>query len=124
MKYAVVKTGGKQYKVSAGDVVEVEKLDLAKDAQVKFDSVLLYADDGVFSVGQPYINGVSVNGTVLEQKKGEKIRVAKFKAKARYRKVTGHRQLLTKVQITNITSGGKVEAKVRVATKTKELKQV
>lgn len=102
MKYAVVQTGGKQYKVSVGDILEVEKLDAVKDADVKFENVLLYASDGAFTVGQPHVNGAIVAGTVLEQKKGDKIRVAKFKAKARYRKVTGHRQLLTKVQIEKI----------------------
>lgn len=107
MKYAVLKTGGKQYKVTEGSEIEIDKIEAALSSDVNFDKVLLLADNGEFIVGNPNIDGVHVEARVLEQKKGEKIRVAKFKAKSRYRKVTGHRQMLTKVQITKIAVGSK-----------------
>jgi large subunit ribosomal protein L21 len=110
MKYAVLQTGGKQYKVTEGSVIEVERLNVADGANFVFDKVLMVADEGTFTVGQPVLDNVSVNGTVLEHKRGKKIRVAKFKAKARYRKVIGHRQELTKVQIDSI-GASKVKAK-------------
>lgn len=104
MKYVVLQTGGKQYKVSEGSEIEVEKL-TASDEGVQFENVLLFAEDGKFQVGQPLLNGITVKASILEQKKGDKIRVAKFKAKSRYRKVTGHRQSLTRVRIDKIVSG-------------------
>ncbi len=105
MKYAVLQTGGKQYKVSEGSIIEVDKLQVELDSSIKLEKVLLMADGGAFQLGQPHVNGAVVTAKVLEQKKGRKIRVAKFKAKARYRKVTGHRQHLTKLEITNIAVG-------------------
>src|SRR6266581_7429457 len=121
MKYAVIKTGGKQYKVTEGAVVEVEKLTVEPNGTVSFDEVLLYVEDGEVKVGQPYVDGVTVKATVLDQIKGKKIRVAKFKAKARYRKVYGHRQELTKLQIESVALKGgekkKVEAKEEVKAK-------
>ncbi|HUQ84989.1 MAG TPA: 50S ribosomal protein L21 [Candidatus Limnocylindrales bacterium] len=112
MKYAVLQTGGKQYKVSEGSIIEVDKLPVEQDANVKFEKVLLLAQDGAFQLGQPHVGGALITAKVLEQKKGKKIRVAKFKAKARYRKVTGHRQHLTKLQIEKISvSKDKKESK-------------
>lgn len=108
MKYAVLASGGKQYKVSEGTVVELEKLQVAEGDQVTFDNVLLFVEDGIVTVGQPNVPGVAVTAKVLGQIKARKIRVAKFKAKAKYRKVHGHRQHLTKVQIESI---GKKTAK-------------
>lgn len=102
MKYAVIQTGGKQYKVSEGTEIEVDKLIAEQESIVKFEKVLMHAVDGAYQLGKPYIDGATVTAKVLEQKKGKKIRVAKFKAKARYRKVTGHRQKLTKVVIEKI----------------------
>jgi large subunit ribosomal protein L21 len=107
MRYAVFQTGGKQYKVSEGQTLEVEKLKGAAEEAVKFDEILFYADEKDFSIGMPHLSGAVVKGKILEQKKGKKIRVSKFKAKARTRRVTGHRQLLTKVLIEKITVGGK-----------------
>lgn len=112
MKYAVLVTGGKQYKVSEDDLLEVEHLDTQKDNKVIFSDILLYADEDNVQVGTPYVKGVSVETTVLEHMRGEKIRVAKFKAKARYRRVTGHRQSLTKIKIDKIVVDGlKAESK-------------
>lgn len=102
MKYAVVKTGGKQYKITEGDVLEVERLAPSDKKEITFDDVLLYTADGVVTVGKPSVAGVIIKATVLGETKGKKIRVAKYKAKVRYRRVTGHRQLLTKVKIEKI----------------------
>lgn len=102
MKYAVIKTGGKQYKVKEGEIIEVDKLPLEKDKKVHFDQVLLYVSDGTVKIGKPILLDVSIKGKVLEQFKGQKIRVLKFKAKARYRRVMGFRPQLTRVQIEKI----------------------
>jgi len=102
MNYAVIQTGGKQYKVTEGSIIEVEKLPVEAGSDFVFDSVLFTATDGVYSVGQPVVQGVTVTAKVVDQIKGKKIRVANFKAKARYRSVTGHRQRLTKLQIEKI----------------------
>jgi large subunit ribosomal protein L21 len=121
MKYAVLASGGKQYKVNEGTVVELEKLKVAEGDQVTFDNVLLFVEDGIVTVGQPNVPGISVTAKVLGQIKARKIRVAKFKAKAKYRKVHGHRQHLTKVQIESIgkKSVKKADAKpVEEVTKT------
>jgi large subunit ribosomal protein L21 len=111
MKYAVIQTGGKQYRVSEGDIIEVERLPLVANDSVQFSEVLLVTTDGTASIGQPFISGMTVSGKVIENVKGEKIRISKFKAKARYRRVTGHRQSLSQVQIETIGSK-KEQAKV------------
>ncbi len=103
MKYAVIKTGGKQYKVSEGDIIEVDKLDV-KEGPLSFDNVLLLVSDSAVEVGRPYVANAKVSARLLEQKKGDKVRVAKFKSKVRYRRVTGFRALLSKVQIEKIES--------------------
>lgn len=105
MKYAVIKTGGKQYRVSEGQVIEVERLDMEPNSSITFNDVLLVAGDTTPQIGNPFIANTKVIGKVLGEHKGDKIRVAKYKAKVRYRRVTGHRQLLTRVQIESI--GGK-----------------
>lgn len=120
MKYAVILTGGKQYKVSEGDVIEIEKLKDEAGQKYSFDKVLLYVSDGLSRIGHPYLNDVVVSGNILEQLKGEKIRVSKFKAKARYRKVQGHRQLFTKIKIEKISSSTKEEDKKVQNKKTEE----
>lgn len=104
MQYVVIKTGGKQYKLSEGDEVELEKLPYDNNQEVIFDEVLLFVSDNDIKIGKPFIPGITVKAKVLEQKKGEKIRVAKFRAKSRYRRVMGHRQLLTKVRIEKIAT--------------------
>lgn len=107
MKYAVVRTGGKQYRIAEGDIIEVEKINAEKDFIL--DNVLLYTSDGVVKIGTPLVDGVTVKATVVAQIKGEKIRVSKYKAKVRYRRVTGHRQQLTQLKIESIV--GKSEEK-------------
>ncbi len=107
MKYAVVLSGGKQYKVSEGDTLAVEKLSAKPNDSYTFEQVLLVVDGDKKQVGTPNVAGVSVVATVIADKKTPKVRVAKFKAKAKYRRVTGHRQIMTHVKIEKISSKGR-----------------
>ena len=100
--YAVIETGGKQYRVQQGDTLFIEKLKVEEGSTVDFDKVLLTSNEGEISVGKPYVDGAKVEATVLEQGKAKKIIVFKFKAKKNYRKKQGHRQPYTKVKIENI----------------------
>lgn len=102
MKYAVIKTGGKQYKVSEGDVITVENLNTKTEEDINFMDVLLLASDSSLEIGAPFLSGIVVKGTILENLKGPKIKVVKYKAKARYRRVMGHRQTLSRVKINSI----------------------
>lgn len=102
MEYAVIKTGGKQYKVSKDTVISVERLTFKQGESFSFEEVLLHVEDGTSKIGKPRITGVTVKATVLEHLKGDKLRISKFKAKSKYRRVTGHRQNLTKVKINTI----------------------
>lgn len=99
--YAIIETGGKQYCVEEGKVITIEKLDVEAGAEVAFDEVLLVSGDSV-KIGQPTVAGAKVTGKVLEQGKGAKIRIFKYKAKSNYRRRQGHRQPFTKVQIEKI----------------------
>lgn len=117
MKYAVIKTGGKQYKISEGDVISVEHLPNA-GKEVRFADVLLYAEDAKVQIGAPVVSGIEVVASLIGDVKGKKIRVAKFKAKARFRRVTGHRQSLTQVKIESI---GSVNEKVSKEKKVPEV---
>lgn len=101
---AVIKTGGKQYKVSENDVLKVEKLDVEAGKTFTFDEVLLVAskDGKTVNVGTPVVKGAKVTAEVLEQGKADKVRVIKFKNKVRYKRIRGHRQPYTKVKITKI----------------------
>lgn len=118
MKYAVFTTGGKQYKVQEGDTISVERLVADPNNLFSFENVLLFVDGETTSVGTPFIDGAQVTATVVDHIRGEKIRVAKFKAKARYRRVTGHRQALTQVKIAEIVVPG--SKKVAPAAKKEE----
>ena len=99
--YAIIATGGKQYRVSEGDVIYIEKIDAEVDSTVSFD-VLLVGNEGDVKVGTPVVEGVKVEGKVVGQIRGEKIIVFKHKAKKNYRRKQGHRQPYTKVEITKI----------------------
>ena len=99
--YAIIATGGKQYRVSEGDVIYIEKIDAQVDSTVSFD-VLLMGNDGDVKIGTPVVEGVKVEGKVVCQIRGEKIVVYKFKSKKNYRRKQGHRQPYTKVEITKI----------------------
>jgi large subunit ribosomal protein L21 len=100
--FAIIKTGGKQYKVAEGDVLRVEKLE-SKDGNVVFDDVLLVVN-GEVKLGKPVVSGAKVSAKVLEEGKGEKKMVFRFKSKTRQHKKKGHRQPYTKIQITKITA--------------------
>ena len=108
--YAIIETGGKQYKVENGDRVVVEKLNVADGEAVVFDKVLVLADEAGVKVGTPYVEGVTVEGTAVETGKGKKVVIFKYKAKKDYRKKQGHRQPYTMVKIDEIAVGGKVFA--------------
>jgi large subunit ribosomal protein L21 len=102
--FAVIKTGGKQYKVKKGDEIKIEKIKGEKGDKVEFDKVLLLADEKAkdFSIGQPYLEGVKVEGKILEQGRAKKVMIVKYKPKSRYRRKVGHRQPYTKVKINEI----------------------
>ena len=102
MKTAIIETGGKQYRVSEGDVIFVEKLDAEEGASVTFDKVLAVIDGDTSSFGAPYIDGAAVSGVVVKQGRSKKIRVYKMKPKKGYRRTQGHRQPYTKVEIGTI----------------------
>lgn len=102
MKYAVIKTGGKQYKISVGDIIDVELLS-TDDKSILFNEVLLLVDDSTTVIGTPHIKGASVKASLLDNLKGDKIRVMRFKAKSRYRRVKGHRQPFSRIKIDAIS---------------------
>jgi large subunit ribosomal protein L21 len=102
--YAVLETGGKQYRVTTGDKVEVERLDVETGKPVTFDRVLLVNNDGNVSVGAPTVSGASVLADVLEHKRGKKVISFKMKRRKGYHKTTGHRQELTVVQVKSINA--------------------
>jgi large subunit ribosomal protein L21 len=96
--YAVIATGGKQYKVSEGDIIKVEKLDVAEGESYTFEDVLVVSGDAL-TVGNPTVKGATVNATVLENGKDRKVIVYKYKPKTGYHKKNGHRQQFTKLKI-------------------------
>ncbi|MGN0550375.1 MAG: 50S ribosomal protein L21 [Acutalibacteraceae bacterium] len=96
--YAIIETGGKQYKVQSGDVIFVEKLDAEAEATVDFKVVAMSTEDGI-NVGTPYVEGAKVTGKVLKNGKGKKITVSTYKPKKSSKRKLGHRQPYTKVEI-------------------------
>ncbi|HEX3026656.1 MAG TPA: 50S ribosomal protein L21 [Clostridia bacterium] len=102
--YAVIETGGKQYRVQEGDTIFIEKLGSDEGMEVSFDKVVALGKDEGLEVGAPYVDGVKVSAKVLKNGKGKKIKVFKFKAKKGYRNRKGHRQPYTKVQIEKIVA--------------------
>lgn len=105
MNYAVIKASGKQYKVSPGKVLEIDKIEGEAGKNIVFEEVLLTGDNDKIVLGKPFIKGASVKAKIVDQIKGEKVRVAKFKAKSKYRRVNGFRHHLTKVEIISIQGG-------------------
>ncbi len=103
-KIAVIKTGGKQYKVGENDRLKIEKIKGEKDSKVEFDKVFLIADESGkdVKIGTPEVKGAKVEAKILEQGRGKKINVIKYKSKIRYSIKKGHKQHFTKVQITGI----------------------
>jgi len=103
VRYAVIRTGGKQYTVSPGQVLEVEKLDVEPGSEIEMPEVLMVSDDGTVTTGKPLVEGVHVVARVLAQDRDKKIVVFKYKPKKRYRRKTGHRQSITRLAIKEIT---------------------
>ena len=113
MSFAIIETGGKQYKVSASNILKVEKLNIVKGKKVEFKKVLLVNDDKNTEIGNPTVEGALVEGLVLDNIKDRKILVFKKRRRQNSRKKYGHRQHLSKIQITKILSkGGKVISEI------------
>lgn len=101
--YAVIKTGGKQYRVTEGQTLKVEKLDVEEGAAVEFDQVLMIADGDRIQVGAPYLDGARVSATVKSQGRSPKVLIVKFRRRKHYRKTQGHRQSYTELKISGIS---------------------
>ena len=103
MKYAIVESGGKQYKAVEGSDIVVDRLiDAEPGSKVNLEEVLLFVNDDAVSVGAPYVKGAAVEGTVVGEEKGPKIVVFKYRPKKHYRVKTGHRQVYTRIKIDSI----------------------
>ena len=107
--YAVIRTGGKQYKVQAGDLLVVEKLDGNAGDEVSFGDVLMLGDGGKVTLGEPTVKGASVAGTLIETRKGDKVKILKKIRRQGYRRTKGHRQLETVVRVTSVAGAGKTD---------------
>lgn len=105
--YAVIKTGGKQYRVQAGDLLVVEKLDGEPGAEVAFGDVLLLGDGEAVTIGAPLVDGAKVSATLIETRKGEKLKIFKKIRRQGYRRTRGHRQSETVLRVTSIAGAGK-----------------
>lgn len=115
--FAVIKTGGKQYKVAAEDVLTIEKLDGAAGDTVTFENVLMVGAGADVTIGTPLVDGATVVGELVEQTRGQKIKVFKKKRRQKYRRTAGHRQDLSIVRVTDILTGGKKPAAKKAAKK-------
>lgn len=115
--YAVVMTGGKQYRVSAGDKIRVEKLNAEAGSTVSLDKVLVVGGEGETMVGAPYVAGACVEAEVVENGKADKVIIFKYKAKKDYRKKQGHRQPYTELKINGISVNGEMKSKAVEAPK-------
>lgn len=111
--YAVIETGGKQYRVQEGDVLTIEKLNVGAGEKVEFDKVLVLAKEGDLKVGAPYVEGAKVFGEVVENGKGQKVIIYKYKSKKDYRKKQGHRQPYTMVKIESLDGSAPKAAPVK-----------
>ena len=118
--FAVIKTGGKQYRVTPDDVIQIERISGEAGDEVSFNDVLMLADDGKTAVGTPLVDGARVTGTLMEQTRGEKIIIFKKKRRKSYRRRNGHRQDLSVVRITNISG---LKAKKKAAPKKSNTKK-
>jgi len=103
--YAVIQTGGKQYRVSEGDTVKVEKLTAEEGASIDFDQILMLADGDDVKVGKPYVDGVKVTATVESHGRARKVKIIKFRRRKHHMKRQGHRQWFTALKITAISAG-------------------
>ncbi|MGE3920310.1 MAG: 50S ribosomal protein L21 [Gammaproteobacteria bacterium] len=102
--YAVIVTGGKQYKVAQGDTLKIEKLDVEPEQNIDFDQVLMVVDGENVKIGAPHLSGAKVTASVVEHGRGEKIRIVKVRRRKNSRRQMGHRQHYTKVKILNIAA--------------------
>jgi len=102
---AIIKTGGKQYKVAPGDKIKIEKIDKKEGREITFKEVLLLEKNRKLEIGTPFIKGAKVVGKILSQGKDKKVIVFKYKPKTRYKKKAGHRQLFTEIEIIKIEIG-------------------
>ena len=103
--YAVIETGGKQYRVAEGDKLRVEKLDAEAGAQVNLDKVLMIADGTNVKLGRPFLEGTSVTAKVASHGKHDKVKIVKFRRRKQYLKRQGHRQWYTELEMTGISAG-------------------
>ena len=122
--YAVIETGGKQYRVTPGQVIDVERLDVAEGSTVELDKVLLIADGDRVTVGTPTIGEAKVVATSQGEGKGKKIIVFKYKPKVRYRKKTGHRQLYTRLVVDKIVEPGAIPSEPTKKVRQRKKKEV
>lgn len=125
MKYAIFYSNGKQYKAVEGETILLERINAKPESIINFNEVLLYVEDEKIQVGTPYVPKILVQAKLLNEVKGDKIRVSKFKSKVRYRKVLGFRSLLSKIKIEKIQKVGEVNKsldskKPQKTTKTKK----
>ena len=111
--YAIIESCGKQYKVAEGDIVFFEKLDAEEGKKVTFDKVIFVSEEGKVQVGNPYVKNVKVEGKVVSHGKGKKILVYKMKPKKNYRRMQGHRQPYTRVEITSISTSTTKKAETK-----------
>ncbi len=118
--YAVIKTGGKQYKVEAGATLKVEKLLGEVGSKVVIDKVLMIADGDSTTIGAPLIAGATVNATVVSHGRADKVMIFKFRRRKHYRKTQGHRQSFTEIQIGEILAAGQAATKAVAAKPAKE----
>ena len=118
--FAVIKTGGKQYRVTPDDVIRIERIPGEAGDKISFNDVLMLADDGKTAVGTPLVDGARVTGTLMEQTRGEKIIIFKKKRRKSYRRRNGHRQDLSVVRITDISG---LRDKKKAAPKTSKTKK-
>ena len=102
--YAVIKTGGKQYRIQVGEKLKIEQLKAENGSELVIDQVLMVADGDKVSVGTPLVNGAKVNATVLGQGRHDKVRIFKMRRRKHYQKHQGHRQNYTEIQITSISA--------------------
>ena len=115
--YAVFATGGKQYRATTGDILKIEKLDVEKGATVELDQVLMVGEGEDVKVGTPYLKGGVVTATVVDQGRGKKIKILKFKRRKHHMKQMGHRQDYTQIEITGIAASAPKKAKKAKAKK-------
>lgn len=100
--YAVIQSGGKQHRVSEGQVVRLEKIEAETGAEINFDKILLVGEGAELALGEPYLEGAKVSGEIVEHGRGKKVKVVKFRRRKHHRKQMGHRQWFTDVRITGI----------------------